>query len=243
MNTTDNKNMLLAIVLSAIVLIGWQYFVGLPQMQRQQEAAKQAEIVKQSTEAKPPVAAGQPATPTPAPVPGATLANRAAALEVSPRVPIQTGRLHGSINLRGARLDDLSLSEFRETIDKSSPSIILLSPVGTPVHPADHHTYLENVGPYFAEFGWNAGAGTTAKLPAADTLWTAKAGAKLTPQTPVELEWDNGEGLVFHRTVSVDDVQMFTVSDKVENKGSAPAKLVPFARPSSASHVARLRDS
>ena len=233
MNNTDNKNMLLAIVLSAIVLIGWQFFVGLPQMQRQQEAAKQAEIVKQTTDTKTP--APQPGTATPgtppvAPVAGAELASRSAALEASPRLPIETDHFFGSINLKGGRLDDLSLVKYRETINKASPNVVVLAPVGTPVHAADHHTYLDNEGPYFADFGWNAAAGTSAKLPGADTLWTAKAGAKLTAQSPVELEWDNGEGLLFHRTISVDDVQMFTIQDKVENKGSAPVKLAPYAR-------------
>ena len=234
MNTTDNKNMLLAIVLSAIVLIGWQYFVGLPQMQRQQEAARQAEIVKQTGDNKGAVPqTGAPSAPpaaAPAPVAGASLGSRAAALEASPRLPIETQRYFGSINLKGARIDDLSLTQFHETIDKSSPNIVLLSPLGTPEHPADHHTVLENQGPYFADFGWTPPAGAAVKVPAADTLWTAKAGAKLTAQTPVELEWDNGEGLLFHRTISVDDIQMFTIEDKVENKGTAPVRLSPFAR-------------
>ena len=114
MNSTDNKNMLLAIVLSAIVLIGWQYFVGLPQMQRQQEAAKQAEIVKQATENKtpaPPAGTATPGTPPVAPIAGAELASRSAALEASPRVPIETEDFFGAINLRGGRLDGLCLAK------------------------------------------------------------------------------------------------------------------------------------
>jgi YidC/Oxa1 family membrane protein insertase len=222
---TDNRNMLLAIALSAIVLIGWQYFVGMPQMQRQQEAARQT--AQQTHEATTP----QPAqTPT---VPGATsapasLATRTAVIASTPRLPIDTPRFKGSINLKGGRLDDLSLKAYHETIDPNSPNVVILSPSGTPIRPANHHDVLENEGPYYADFGWVAQPGTSARLPNADTLWTATSTAALTPSSPAVLEWDNGGGLLFRRTIAVDHDQMFTVTDAVENKASAPVQLSPF---------------
>jgi YidC/Oxa1 family membrane protein insertase len=227
---TDNKNMLLAIVLSAIVLIGWQIFVGVPQMERQRQAAQQAAQQTAPT--------AQTATPTPgtaAPsVPGAAgpavaAATRQDVIAQSPRVAIETPRYFGSIALKGGRIDDISLATFRETIKKDSPNITLFSPSGTPIRPANHVDVVENQGPFYADFGWVAQPGATVKLPGPDTIWSAPTGAKLTPTTPVKLTWDNGEGLLFTRTVAVDNKQMFTVTDAVENKGTQTVSLLPYA--------------
>ena len=229
---TDNKNMLLAIVLSAIVLIGWQYFVGVPQMQRQQEAHRAAQQqTQQGQQAAPGAAApGAPGASVPAATQAApVLATRAAVVAANPRVPIDTPRYIGSIDLKGGRLDDLALKTYRETISPTSPNVVLLSPSGTPIRQANHHDILENEGPYYADFGWVAQPGTTAKVPGPDTVWTLRSTGKLTSTTPVILEWDNGEDLLFRRTISVDDSQMFTVSDKVENKGTREVKLSPYS--------------
>ena len=227
----DQKNMLLAIVLSGIVLFGWQYFVGMPQMekQRQQQQAQQ----QAQKQAQPPAAApGTPATPgAPAapgtPVPGAPqtsaptsptgqVLTRDAVLAAGPRIAVETPLVKGSIALKGARLDDLALTQYRETVDPKSPAIVLLSPPGT-----EH--------PFYAEFGWVAGAGTTAKLPSAETEWRREGSGALTPANPVTLTWDNGEGLEFRRTIAVDDKYLFTAKDEVVNKGTAPVTLVPYA--------------
>ncbi|MFN8829028.1 MAG: membrane protein insertase YidC [Labrys sp. (in: a-proteobacteria)] len=229
---TDNKNMLLAIVLSAIVLLGWQYFIGIPQMERQRQAAQQAaQQSTVSTNATTPAPAGGATGPS---VPGAAAPAVAAAtrpdvIAQSPRVDIETPRFFGSIALKGGRIDDISLATFRETIKKDSPNITLLSPSGTPIRPANHRDVIENQGPFYADFGWVAQPGATVKLPGPDTIWSAPAGAKLTPTTPVTLTWDNGEGLIFSRTIAVDDKQMFSVTDAVENKGSAGVSLLPYA--------------
>jgi YidC/Oxa1 family membrane protein insertase len=231
---TDNKNMLLAIALSAIVLIGWQFFVGVPQMQRQQEAQKAAQHAAQP---QTPGAPGAPAAPgavaTPA-VPGATatapaLATRAQVVAASPRLAIETPRYIGSIDLKGGRIDDLALRTYRETINPNSPNVVLLSPSGTPIRQANHHDVLENEGPYYADFGWVPQPGSSVKVPGPDTVWTAASGGKLTSSTPAVLEWDNGEGLLFRRTIAVDASQMFTVNDAVENKGGQQVQLSPYA--------------
>jgi YidC/Oxa1 family membrane protein insertase len=225
---TDNKNMLLAIVLSAIVLIGWQILVGVPQMQRQQEAHK---VTQQAAQPQTP---GTPGAVTAPAVPGTTaaapaLATRAAVVAATPRLPIDTPRYIGSINLKGGRIDDLALRTYRETINPNSPNVILLSPSGTPVRQANHHDILENEGPYYADFGWVAQPGSNVKVPGPDTVWTAPSGGRLTPTAPAILEWDNGEGLLFRRTIAVDASQMFTVSDTVENKGAQVVELSPYA--------------
>ncbi|WP_375458613.1 membrane protein insertase YidC [uncultured Enterovirga sp.] len=209
----DNKNLILAIALSVAVLIGWNYFVGGPQLEKQRQAQPTAGQQAGPTVPSPAPREGQPSTPNPATLPGNAAApaaeTRETALARSPRVRIDTPALVGSIALKGGRIDDVSLRKYHETVDDKSPLIVLLSPSGSPT-------------PYYAEFGW-VGAGA----PAPDALWTAN-GDVLSPDRPVELSHDNGAGLVFRRRLQVDDKFMFTVQDTVENKGAAPATLYPY---------------
>jgi YidC/Oxa1 family membrane protein insertase len=223
---TDNKNTILAIVLSALVLIGWQYFYGMPsqkaqQQTLQQQAAKQAPANPSAQTQAPQTAA--PATPGAAPqVPGAAPQSsapaslpRAEALAASPRVPIETASLRGSIALKGGRIDDLALVKYRETVDPKSPPIFLLSPTGT----AD---------PFYAEFGWTAGGNAKVAVPGPDTVWKQEGSGALSTTHPVTLVWDNGEGLEFRRVVSVDDRYMFNVRQEVANKSGQPVTLYPY---------------
>src|SRR5262249_37806610 len=120
-----------------------------------------------------------PPPPTPAPPPPLT---RAAALAGSPRVPIATGSVQGSIALKGSRIDDLALVKFRETVDPKSPPVVLLSPSAT----AD---------PFYAEFGWTGAAGANVKLPTSETVWKQTGSGALTVTHPVMLTYDNGEEL------------------------------------------------
>ncbi len=128
---------------------------------------------------------------------------------------IETPSVSGSIALKGARIDDLSLSKYRETVDPHSPPIALLAPSGGP-------------SPFYAEFGWIAASGASVRLPAADTLWRQEGSGALAVGHPVTLVYDNGEGLEFRRTIAVDDKYMFSVRDEVTNKGTAPVTLYPY---------------
>jgi YidC/Oxa1 family membrane protein insertase len=223
----DHKNTILAIVLSGMVLIAWQYFVGMPQLEKQRQQQQQQQQAQQQTQPGPgPQTAPAPQTGPqpqlgpqvpgqPTPAPGAQL-SREAMLTASPRVAIETPRVKGSISLKGARLDDLSLSQYRVTVDPNSPPVVLLSPSGSP-------------HPFYAEAGWVAAAGATAKLPTADTVWRQAGTGALGVDRPVTLTWDNGEGLEFRRTFAVDDKYLFTIRDEVLNKGTAPVTLYPFA--------------
>jgi YidC/Oxa1 family membrane protein insertase len=217
---TDNRNLILAVVLSVAVVFGWQYFVAGPKLeqasriaQEQQQATHEAASAAADAAAPGAGTAATPGTPAQA-APGAIL-TREAALAATPRVPIDTASVTGSINLKGGRLDDLHLDGFRETVEPNSPTIILLSPSNAP-------------NGYFGEFGWVGPAGTS--VPGPDTLWTAPEGAKLTVETPVALTWDNGAGLTFTRTISVDSEFMFTVKDEVANATGAPVTLSPYGR-------------
>jgi YidC/Oxa1 family membrane protein insertase len=217
----DNKNTILAIVLSALVLIGWQYFFAGPQEKVRQEQL-QAQQQKQNVPApgqpsQQPSPSGTPQVPGQPSAPAhAAPVDRAAALSGSPRVPIATGSLQGSIALKGGRIDDLALVKFRETVDPKSPPIVLLSPSGT----AD---------PFYAEFGWTGTAGANVKLPNSETVWKQAGSGALGVGHPVTLTYDNGEGLEFRRTIAVDDKYLFTVKDEVTNKSSSPISLYPYA--------------
>jgi YidC/Oxa1 family membrane protein insertase len=220
---TDQKNTILAIVLSALVLIAWQYFIGMPQMEKQRQEAqlKQQQQQQQTqTPAQPaPAAQGgvQPQLPGQGAAPTISQAlSRDAVIKAQPRVMIDTPLLRGSIALKGAQIDDLALTKYRETVDPKSPPIVLLSPTGT-------HD------PFYAEFGWTGAAGGTMPLPTSETVWTQAGAGTLGVGRPVTLTYDNGQGLEFRRTIAVDDKYLFTVKDDVANASAAPVTLHPYA--------------
>jgi YidC/Oxa1 family membrane protein insertase len=211
----QNKNLILATVLSFLVFLGWfvagplvfpQWF---PEAPAEQAAAPGAATPDQTA---PPAAEGTG---------GAETGTTAATLETAPapeapRLTIDTPDLSGSISLLGGRIDDLQLKTYHETVDAGSPEVRLLSPVGQSF-------------PYYAVFGWAHGKGlTAADLPDARTQWVPASGDKLQPGKPVTLRWDNGKGLIFTRTIEVDDKFMFTVTDAVQNNGTAEARLAPY---------------
>jgi YidC/Oxa1 family membrane protein insertase len=204
----ENRNLLLAIVLSAAVLAGWQYFVAGPQMKAEQ--AKQAALHHQT----------QPSSAPQAPqaaAPSVPVLSRGQALERGgSRVRIETPSVEGSFLLKGGRIDDLRLKRYHETVNPKSPEIVVLSPQGT--------TY-----PYYAQFGWVAQPGSKAPVPDDSTPWTQQGTGALSPDHPVTLTWNNGHGLIFTRKLEIDDTYMFTVTDSVANTAPAKVTLYPFA--------------
>jgi YidC/Oxa1 family membrane protein insertase len=226
----DQKNVLIAIVLSAIVLIVWQYFVGLPQMEKQRQEAQQRAQQQTQQQSQPqqtaPTPDGRPQPQAPgtapilpgqggAPTLGAQM-TREAVIAASPRIRIETPRLNGSISLKGGRIDDLALIQYRETIDPKSPPIVLLSPSGSP-------------HPFYSEFGWVGAAATNLNLPGPETVWRQEGSGALGIGRPVTLLADNGAGLEFRRIIAVDDKYLFNVEDQVANKTDQPVQLYPYA--------------
>src|SRR5262245_58060338 len=197
----QQRNLVIAIVLSVAIVIGWTFLFPTPQTPR----------VPPTAPAQPEasVPAGAPAASAPAAAP-----TRDAALAQGPRLAIETSNLVGSIRVAGGRVDDLRLRKYHETVEPGSPLITLLSPQTAP-------------DPYFAEFGWVAPAGVA--VPDDSTSWTASAD-RLTPATPLTLAWDNGAGLRFERRIAVDDDFMFTFTDRVTNAGAEPVALQPYGR-------------
>jgi YidC/Oxa1 family membrane protein insertase len=223
---SEHKNTILAVVLSLLVILGWQYFVGYPQMERQRQEAQ----LKQQSQPQP--GATQPATPAPNAAQSATpevpgtpkagapaqtqAASREAVIASSPRIAIETPRLGGSIDLKGGRIDDLTLTQYREETNPKSPPIVLFSPSGAP-------------DAFYAEFGWVPAAGVNVAMPGPETVWKQQGSGALGVGRPVTLTYDNGQGLVFTRTIAVDEHYLFTVKDEVANNSGSPVMLFPYA--------------
>ncbi len=223
----EQRNFLIAIALSMAIIVGWQIFFAPPPQKtpgtqqpaataQQQGAGGNAASGITSGEIP---SAGQPSASAPAGTEGVPQAamSREQMLKAAPRVAIDTPSLRGSISLKGARLDDLVLKKYRETVEPDSANIVLLKPEGL----ADA---------YFVETGWAPAAGAQVKLPTPQTLWEVEKGAKLAPDSAVVLKWDNGEGLIFRRTFTVDENYMFSVEQTVENRSGKPVTLFPYAR-------------
>ncbi len=206
----QNKNLILATVLSSLVILAW--FWMFPPADTPVDANAPQPVATATTNAP-------AAVPTPtqtAATGSATAVEPTAAAANLPRITIDTPRVSGSISVQGGRIDDLLLKGYPETLAKDSPKVRLLSPVGEP-------------NAYYAVYGWAPGGSLSyTDVPGANTIWTAPAGAKLTPETPVTLTWDNGKGLVFTRTLSIDKNYMFTVKQSVQNNGTAAVTLAPY---------------
>ena len=197
----DVKNMIVAVALSMAIVFGWQFFYTVPAAKK---AEQQATVQQQQT-----AAVATDAT--------ATVQDAATVLAATQRVKIETPELSGSINLKGARIDDLRLTKYRETTDPTSPAVTLLSPAGTATS-------------YFVEQAFVKPSDAALQLPGSETVWTAPEGAVLTADKPLTLSWDNGSGLKFERVISVSNSYLFTVTQTFTNTGSADISLTPFAR-------------
>ena len=197
----DSKNLILAVVLSALVLLGWTYAANtfFP------TASPQSTKVENGKQVALPQPQAQPVPSTPKAV-----QSRAQVLSSSPRVQIQTPSLRGSINLKGAQIDDLLLVRQTTTIDKNSPPVRLLSPLGAP-------------GAYIAQFGWTAEG---AQAPDLNTIWTADNNV-LVPGRPVTLSTQMPDGVRYQIRIAVDDGYLFTIRQSVANASGKPLVLRP----------------
>ncbi|MCG8651493.1 MAG: membrane protein insertase YidC, partial [Pirellulales bacterium] len=222
----NTRNYLMAIVLSLAVLFIWQLYFAppppeQPQQQTQQTQTGQPVQAPGGAPAPPqpgtvPGSAPQAQAPSPVAVPAGPGARRDSVIKATPRIAIDTPRLEGSLSLKGARVDDLILKDYRVTVDPDSPHVTLFSPSGSR-------------DAYYAEHGWVGDGTKKLSLPNADTVWSQQSSGNLKPGSPITLQWDNGEGLMFRRTISVDENYMFSVRQEVENKTGDAITLYPYA--------------
>ncbi|WP_436356251.1 membrane protein insertase YidC [Brevundimonas sp. CEF1] len=207
MQNENSRNTIIFFVCAALIMGVYYFMVMRPQaeMRRQQQVVAAEQKLATSD-----------AGASTASRPDAFVTDRAQALGTAARVPIQTATLKGSLSLQGARIDDLYLTDYKETLDKNSPPVELFRPQG-----------MEHA--YFAQFGWS-GPNVPGGVPGPNTVWSLTKGASLTPTTPVELTWDNGAGLRFTRVIAIDAQYVFTVTDTVANLSGQPITIAPYGR-------------
>jgi YidC/Oxa1 family membrane protein insertase len=204
MQNENTRNTVIFVIATMVILLLYQFLVLNPAQER-----RRVEAQRQQAAAATNVAAGLPASN-----PGVrAFVDRRQAVATSPRVRVETPLLAGSISLQGGRIDDVFLKQYRETLEEDSPPVELFRPEGAQFA-------------YFAEFGWIGQ--NLPNLPGPNTVWRQVGGDVLAPNKPVILTHDNGAGLVFTRTLSVDERYLFTVSDRVENRTGGPVTLVPY---------------
>ncbi|WP_020590887.1 membrane protein insertase YidC [Kiloniella laminariae] len=218
MQNEDQRNILLAVVLSAVILFGWTFaqeyfFPPTPEQIAARQAAQQQQSQTQAA------STGESSIPE---LPGNLDAMlslseglpREQVLATQERVIIDTPTIRGSVSLTGGRIDDLTLKNYQESIDDGSPNVTLLSPVGT-------------ANPYYADFGWIS-SDRTLPVPGNDTVWQASSN-RLTPEAPVTLTWNNGQGLTFERTLRIDKGYMINISQRVSNATNKAVDLAPYS--------------
>jgi len=213
----QNRNLILATVLSGLVILVWVTFFppATPPVTEPVASTTGTTQTASPDVAATPSVSGQTGAPV---LTTSPQESRSAALASTQRVAINTPQLSGSISLVGSRIDDLSLNDYRVTLDPNSDKVILLSPVGGP-------------NPYYTTYGWTPGVGSDLgfdDLPGATTPWSVESGSELSVGNPVTLIWDNGKGLVFRNTFSVDENYMFSVAQSVTNNAGAEVKAAPY---------------
>ena len=218
MGPNETRNVIIAIVLSVAIFGGFEFFYNGPARERMVEQQQaQAELQQQQQ------AATQTETTEPGEAPGGAapatgIVTREQALTTSSatRIAIDTQEVDGSISLQGARIDDLNLRQYRQTIDAESAEVTVLAPINTQF---GHDAF----------FGWEVQSGeATSTLSDSRSQWTAAEGSRLTPSTPVVLTFDGGDGRAIVRTISIDEHFMFTITDVVRNTSGAPLEVRPF---------------
>ncbi|MDA0368476.1 MAG: membrane protein insertase YidC [Proteobacteria bacterium] len=204
----EQRNLIIAIAFSVAILVGWQFLLPKPPAPAPVAQSGTA-APSQSDQVRVPGAPSTLARENPG---APAIRDRGEVVKDVPRVRIESPRVSGSVSLLGARIDDLILKSYRTDIDLDSPPVTFLSP-------------LQTTNPYYAQFGWTSAEEVA--LPDDSSLWQSRD-TVLSPDRPITMEWDNGAGLRFFRTISIDSGYMFTLSDRIENYGTNSVTLVPF---------------
>ena len=205
----ENRNVIIAVILSTAILIGWSMF-----FENTDEAQRKRLEIQGKTETQTNIQ--KPETPQTGKILPTKAISRSDALKESDRVFIENSNLSGSISLRGALIDDIILKNYRETLDKSSKPIVVLSP-------------KKSEDGYFVESGW-ATTKSDVKVPDNNSVWQIREGKKLTPASPVTLEWNNREGVVFSKKIELDDKYLFKITETIRNEKSKTIELFHYSQ-------------
>ena len=205
----ENRNVIIAVILSTAILIGWSMYFENPDEAQRKRLEIQGKTETQTNIQKPETPQTGKILPTKA-------ISRSDALKESDRVFIENSNLSGSISLRGALIDDIILKNYRETLDKNSKPIVVLSP-------------KKSEDGYFVESGW-ATTKSDVKVPDNNSVWQIREGKKLTPASPVTLEWNNREGVVFSKKIELDDKYLFKITETIRNEKSKTIELFHYSQ-------------
>jgi len=205
----ENRNVIIAVILSTAILIGWSMYFENPDEAQRKRLEIQGKTETQTNIQKPETPQTAKANPTKA-------ISRGEALKEGDRVSIENSNLAGSISLRGAIIDDIVLKNYRETLDKNSKPIVVLSP-------------KKSDEGYFVESGW-ATTKSDIKVPDNNSIWQIKDGKKLTPTSPVTLEWNNREGIIFSKKIEVDNKYLFKITETIRNEKNKTIELFHYSQ-------------
>ena len=208
----DTRNVLMAVILSTIIIVGWQVLVIDPELKK-----SQAELSKVEKNVPANSAAGTPAAPSlnnklPAPE---KYISRLEAISSEQRVKLENAKLTGSISLTGALIDDVTLKAYRETVDKNSNQVVILNPKKI------------NAG-YYLESVW--ASANNIKIPDNNSVWKVVKNNTLTPSTPIELEWDNKNGLIFNKKIEIDNQYLFKITESIKNNSNNKVDLFHYSQ-------------
>ena len=211
----QNKNLILATGLSFVVILCW-FLIFPPEEPPIEPTLPDVPSPSDTTVPDLGVAPLPPVVRNNADDPGLELDAQADAVSAAARIPIETPNITGSVSIVGGRLDDLSLVNYKETLDEGSENVRLFSPAG-------------QSAAYYSLFGWAPGPSLKhAEVPGPGTPWAIEFGSTLSPDNPVTLVWDNGSGLIFRRTIAVDESYMFYVTQSVSNNGNDTVRMAPY---------------
>ena len=205
----ENRNVIIAVLLSTAILLGWSMYFENPDQAQKKRLEIQGKTETQTNIQKPDAPQTAKTNPTKA-------ISRGDALKEGDRIFIENSNLSGSISLRGALIDDIILKNYREALDKNSKPIVVLSP-------------KKSDEGYFVESGW-ATTKSDIKVPDNNSIWQIREGKKLTPTSPVTLEWNNKDGIIFSKKIEVDDKYLFKITETIRNEKNKTIELFHYSQ-------------
>ena len=205
----ENRNVIIAVLLSTAILLGWSMYFENPDQAQKRRLEIQGTTETQTNIQKPDAPQTAKTNPTKA-------ISRGDALKEGDRIFIENSNLSGSISLRGALIDDIILKNYREALDKNSKPIVVLSP-------------KKSDEGYFVESGW-ATTKSDIKVPDNNSIWQIREGKKLTPTSPVTLEWNNKDGIIFSKKIEVDDKYLFKITETIRNEKNKTIELFHYSQ-------------
>jgi len=201
----DFKNVLIAIVLSTIVLIGWGTFFEAPIIEKQ---TSEKQLTENQDLSSPSIDEGEKEIKNEI--------TRNDVINNTNRIKVENENIKGSISLQGAIIDDIIFKNYNETLNGEN-KVTFLNPKNSSEE-------------YFIETGWASSGNEKIKLPLGDSIWKVKGNSTLTPNNPVTIEWDNGDGLIFTKKIDLDDKFLFKITQSIKNNSNKSFQFYPYAQ-------------